>query len=81
MTIGRYLINHPEEAKSTFIAAMVISICWDPMIGTASIEKLFVNRYIVNYTLTSNLQHLASKYVANKLHIQRIKSKMRYLYL
>ncbi|CAL8148309.1 unnamed protein product [Orchesella dallaii] len=62
MTIGRYLINHPEEAKNTFLAVMLISICWDPMVGTASIEKPFVNRYIVNYTLTSNMQNLASKY-------------------
>ncbi|ODN05211.1 Phospholipase ABHD3 [Orchesella cincta] len=62
MTIGRYLINHPEEAKDTFLAAMVISICWDPMVGTASIEKPFVNRYIVNYTLTTNMQNLANKH-------------------
>lgn len=61
MMLSRYVISWPDEARSTFVAALVISICWDAMIGNASLEKPFLNKYIVNYTLTSNLQNLAKR--------------------
>ncbi len=60
--VFRYLIGHPKEAKENFIAAMVFSICWDPLAGTTNLEKPFVNRYIVNANLTQNLRDLAIKY-------------------
>jgi abhydrolase domain-containing protein 1/3 len=63
MILSRYLITCPEEAKETFAAALVISICWDPVIGNASLEKPWLNKYIINYTLTSNLQDLAKRYI------------------
>lgn len=34
------------------------------MIGNASLEKPFLNKYIVNYTLTSNLQNLAKRHIS-----------------
>ncbi|CAG7825577.1 unnamed protein product [Allacma fusca] len=58
----QYLINYAQEAKQTLIAALVISICWDPMSGTTNLEKPFVNKYIMNYNLTQNLRSLAAKY-------------------
>ena len=58
----QYIINHPEEAKELLVAALVVSICWDPMSGTTNLEKPFVNKYIMNYNLTQNLRNLAAKY-------------------
>jgi len=61
MVLCQYLIGHPIEAKENFAAAFVLSICWDPLAGTRSLETPFVNKYIVNYTLTSNLTELTVK--------------------
>jgi len=61
MVLCQYLIGHAQEAKENFVAAIVISICWDPLAGTRSLETPYINKYIVNYTLTSNLTELAVK--------------------
>ncbi|CAG7834265.1 unnamed protein product [Allacma fusca] len=62
MVLCKYLTNQPEEAKNTFLTALVISACWDALSGIKSLEKPIINKYIINGGMTRNLQHLARKY-------------------
>jgi len=62
MVLCKYLSNQPEEAKNTFVTALVISACWDALSGIENLEKPVINKYIINGGMTRNLQHLARKY-------------------
>ncbi|CAG7732685.1 unnamed protein product [Allacma fusca] len=62
MVMSKYLATHPEEGKRSFVAALAISSIWDAIKGIESLEKPFINRYIINSAITQNVLEIAVKY-------------------
>ena len=55
--IGNYLASHGEKAKDKLVAAMTVSVCWDPFNSCESLEKtglnLLLNRHLANCLINS----------------------------
>jgi len=61
MVLSKYLIKHPQEAKSIFESAIIISIAWDCDAGMKNLEDSMINDYLINRNLTDSLKSLAKK--------------------
>jgi abhydrolase domain-containing protein 1/3 len=57
-----YLSTHPEEAKETFSAALVISTVWDMHAAIESMERPYINKYILNYGICQDVIYRVKKY-------------------
>ena len=59
--LGNYLVAKGEAARNKLVAAMLVSVCWDPLKGTASLEKWGLN-LMLNRHLASCLVHTVQKF-------------------
>ncbi len=61
MVLCHYLASHPEEARETFLTALVISTVWDYVLAMDSLERPYINKHIINYGITQDILYRVKK--------------------
>lgn len=61
MVLSKYMTTKPDEAKARFESAILVSIAWDWLHGADSLEKPYINKYLINKALTVGLVRLGKK--------------------